>query len=420
MFSEFHCPALAVRSCPCTIPAHFKSVAVCYEAMAAWSPTLEGFRAMLRRPSVSLAEIIWRWSFGAAACVLVAFGMLKYLDTLPVSNIDLWLLRTRHPFLISQAFSHILHGSAYRLVLAAIVLASALALLWIFVAACGRGATLGPLLDYVQDRADKVRYELGVGGPLADESQPENAGGWRLRSLAGLHLLRVGLGLAACAGIVGAAILGGFVSTVTHPHPGAAFLLSFLFVMLVWLLWSSVSWFLSVASIFVVRRGRDTLAALSDAVDLCRDHFGPVIAVGTWFGLAHLVLFIIATSVVSFPLAFAGFVPGGIVLSVTLLLTLVYFAIVDTLYIGRLAGYVAILEAPPLPPPARILPPDVIPSGLASSTPLETDAVDQEELILSDTPPAGVSLPHSAPSSQSSARVDQDELIVSDSSSIQQ
>jgi hypothetical protein len=113
-------------------------------------------------------------------------------------------------------------------------------------------------------------------------------------------------------------------------------------------------------------------------------------------------------------------VPGGIVLSVTLLLTLVYFAIVDTLYIGRLAGYVAILEAPPLPPPARILPPDVIPSGLASSTPLETDAVDQEELILSDTPPAGVSLPHSAPSSQSSARVDQDELIVSDSSSIQQ
>jgi hypothetical protein len=388
--------------------------------MAAWSPTLEGFRAMFRRPSVSVAEIMWRWSFGTAACVLVAFGLVEYLDTLPVSNTDLWLLRTRHPFLISQAFSHILHGSAYRLVLAAIVMVSELALLWIFVAACGRGATLGPLLDYVQDRADKVRYELGVGGPLTIDSLSENTGGWRLRSLAGLHLLRVGLGLAACAGIVGAAILGGFVSTVTHPPPGTAFLLSFFFVLLVWMVWSSVSWFLSVASIFVVRRGRDTFAALSDAVDLCRDHLGPVMAVGTWFGLAHLVLFVIATSVISFPLAFAGFVPGGIVLSVILLLTLVYFAIVDTLYIGRLAGYVAILEAPLLPAPAPTLPPDIIPPGFASSTPLETDAVDQEELILSDTPQASASLLHSTPSSQTSAMVDQDELIVSDNSSTRQ
>ena len=57
--------------------------------MAAWSPTLEGFRTVFRRPSLPLAEVMWRWSFGAAACVLLGFGFLEYLDTLPVSNIDL-------------------------------------------------------------------------------------------------------------------------------------------------------------------------------------------------------------------------------------------------------------------------------------------------------------------------------------------
>ena len=87
----------------------------------------------------------------------------------------------------------------------------------------------------------------------------------------------------------------------------------------------------------------------------------------------------------AFPFAFFPLVPLGVVLTAVLLLTLVYFAFVDTLYIGRLAGYVAILEAPPMPPPP------VIPGTMASSIqdPVispEIAMVDQDEVILSDTP----------------------------------
>src|ERR1700756_509742 len=78
--------------------------------MANWSPTLEGFRTVFRRPSLPLAEIAWRWSFGAAAVLLIVFGFFEYLDTLPVSGVDLFLLRSRQPFMVSQALARIFGG----------------------------------------------------------------------------------------------------------------------------------------------------------------------------------------------------------------------------------------------------------------------------------------------------------------------
>ena len=150
---------------------------------------------------------------------------------------------------------------------------------------------------------------------------------------------------------------------------------------------SLISWFLSIASIFVVRQGKDTFAALSTAIDLCRERFGPVVAVGTWFGLTHLVLFLVATSVVAFPFAFFPIVPLAIVLTAVFLLTLAYFAFVDSLYIGRLAGYVAILEAPTTPPPA--VPLAIAPPGTQGPvTSSEIAMIDQDEPILSDIPMA--------------------------------
>lgn len=353
--------------------------------MSTWSPTAEGFRTMFRRPALSLAEVVWRWSFGAAACVLLGLGFLAYLDTLPVAPTDLLLLRTRHPFLIAKAFSHILHGSALRAALASIVLFTALALLWVLLASIGRSATLLSLLHYIRERVwNFVNATDTTSTPVTPELlATETAPNWRFRSLAGLHLLRAALALAAGAAAIGAVILAGFVS---DPHPGVAFFFAIAAILFLWLLWSSVSWFLSTASIFVVHQGRDTFAALSSTVDLCRERFGPVVVVGAWFGLAHLVLFLVTTSVVAFPFAFVPLVPLGVVLTAVFLLALVYFAFVDTLYIGRLAGYVAILETPPTPVPVA-LPLELSPKiEQHPSMPAELAMVDQNELILSDTP----------------------------------
>jgi hypothetical protein len=366
--------------------------------MSTWSPTAEGFRTMFRRPALSLAEVSWRWSFGAAACTLLGLGFMAYLDTLPVDRTDLLLLRTGQPVLVAKAFSHILHGSALRVALASIVLFSALALLWILLASVGRGATLVSLFGYIRERAS---YFASTADTSAAPKSSELISGdtnrnWHLRSLTGLHFLRAALALAAGAGAVGAMIVSGFVSTNSNPPPGLVFFFGTATILLLWLIWSSISWFLSTASIFVVHQGKDTFAALSSTVDLCRERFGPVLAVGTWFGLAHLVLFLIATSVVAFPFAFVPLVPLGVVLTAVFLLTLVYFALVDTLYIGRLAGYVAILEAPPSPLPAPILPAPPSIQHSAFRIQPETAMVDQDEVILSDTPNPSHGHPSSA------------------------
>lgn len=402
-------------------PAYFLDCVIFKEGMAAWSPTLEGFRTLFRRPAVALAEIAWRWSFGAAAWVLVGLCILEYLDTLPVSNFDRVLLRSHNPTLVFEALAHIFHGSIPRLVLASVVMFSALVLLWILVASFVRGVTLEAVVEYIRQRAADAQAGLpGAGGTtLPVPSSVAVAGGdatsgvWHQRSLTGLHFLRAGAALSAGASGLGGLILASFASSKTEPHPGLVAFLALAILSLVWLVWSSLCWFLSLASIFVVRQGKDTFAAVAAAVDLTRDRVGPVMAVGTWFGLAHLVLFIVASSAVTFPLAFAQILPIGYVLIAVLLLTLAYFAIVDSLYIGRLAGYVAILEAPALPRTAPVAGgwTSGVPSSQQStpSVPCENPTVDQDELILSDQP-----LAERNQLSSDNSRVDQDETILSD------
>ncbi len=112
------------------------------------SPTAEGFRAAFRRPSLTLAEITWRWTAGATAAALFVFGLFEYLDTLPVTNGELLFLRTRHPYLVGEAIAHILRGSLNRVVIAGLFAALMLAVLWIVAASVGRIATVRGLLDY--------------------------------------------------------------------------------------------------------------------------------------------------------------------------------------------------------------------------------------------------------------------------------
>lgn len=343
------------------------------------SPTAEGFRAIFRRPSLGLAEISWRWSFGFAAATLLGFSFLEYLDTLPVSKAELFLLRSRQPALISQAFAHILRGSGPRAVAALIVVGLASALAWIVAASLGRAATLRALRDYFQSQTSLPLPAAESQAPPAHPAttRPGKNG---IRSLIGLNSFRVAAALAAAVGWVGAALLAAAASPDKDPSPGSATLIFLTVVMLVGLAWTGVNWALSLASVFATE-GYDTFGALSAAIDLYRRHTGPVLAAGTWFGLAHIVAFVLATSVVAFPLALAQVLPAGIVVGGVLLVTLMYFAVVDFLHVGRLAAYLYIMEGPEsesAPSPEGTRPP--------GAGPLRSEVIDRDELILSDVP----------------------------------
>jgi hypothetical protein len=338
------------------------------------SPTLEGFRAIFHRPSFGLAEIAWRWSFGAAAGLLLAFSFFEYLDTLPVSKGDLLLLRTSQPLLFSRALLHVFRGSAFRVVETALVLTLTLSAAWIVVASLGRAATLESLLAHFRE------------SDFASMEQKEKKT-WRLRSLFGLNFLRLGSTLAAVVGCLAAVLFGGFASTPDDPAPGSALLVILTVILLVWFVWSTLNWLLSLAAIFVVADGHNTFGAIAAAVNLCRTRSGSLFAAGTWFGLAHLTAFAVASSVVAFPLAFTAILPAGVVLGGVLVVTLLYLAVADFLYVGRLAAYTAILDMPESPVLAEAASPPMPHGGTHLDPAIPSSlAVDPTELILSDVP----------------------------------
>jgi hypothetical protein len=354
--------------------------------MARVSPTLEGFRAALRRPLFTFAEISWRWTIGATSYALVLYGFFEYLNTLPVSKIDAALLASRQPALVGRAIAHIFRGSMNRAVLAALCAGLALSLFWIVAASIGRAATVRALVDYFRE---KFGIEVSDHGSERDGITEASDKTGSFLSLMGLNFLRVVLVLAALLALLGAAILVGFASSKANPELGLVFVLLLPAAVLICSIWSILSWLLALAGVFVVRDGQDAMGALFAAVDFCRDRTGAVFAVSTWTGLAHFVAFSIASTAVSLPLAFAQVVPLRLVLAVIILVTLAYFAVVDWLYIVRLAGYVCILEMPEAIVASESRQADPPAEPFTVSTPVQT-TIDLNEPILSDLPsPAG-------------------------------
>jgi hypothetical protein len=379
--------------------------------MSSPSPTLEGFRAAFRQPSLALAEIAWRWSVGATACTLLGFSCFEYLDTLSVNSGELLFLRSRQPILISRAIAHILHGSLTRVSMAALLGATALTVLWIFAASWGRGITVRALLDHFSDRLMPYSAPESAQPTARGEAsapQPSKTHGNTLdsptvrsaerrkrflpASLLALNFLRTAITLAAWLALMGVGILAGLASTDGNPQPGLAFLFFLPLAALVGGLWLILNWFLSLAALFAVRNDnhnhQDSLSAISAAVTLCRNRFGHVVAVSAWFGVAHIAAFMGASTVSSFSLGFVGVLPGRVILATLTVLALVYFAVVDWLYTARLAGYVCIAEMPDALFAAAQPLPFAPPSGgpqFRPTTPLAT-GIDREERILSDVP----------------------------------
>jgi hypothetical protein len=322
--------------------------------MARRSPTLEGFGVLFRMPALGLAEIICRWTVVAAFLAAAGFAVFEYLDSLPVTAADLFLLRTRHPLMVSRAIAHILAGSAFRFLTAFIVMTMALTFAWVLIAALGRAVCLKTLLAYFFPERD-VPLQIGP--------------------VIGLNALRAASSLAAITASFGALLLAGMASPKSDPSPGSAMLIFMALGVFIWLCWAMLNWLLSLAAIFAAADGETSLGAMVAAVDLLRHRPGAIVSASVWFGLAHGIAYVVASSAIAFPLAFIGVLPGGVVFGGVVLTTLIYFAVVDYLYVGRLAAYLFIAESPEEREPLPIPP-----------TPVQPASIDSSELILSDLP----------------------------------
>lgn len=323
------------------------------------SPTAEGVRTAFRRPLFSFAEIGWRWVFGGTAIVLLFFGLIEFLDTLPVTNGELLFLRTKQPFLVEQAITHILRGSLGRGVMSLALAALLLMVLWLIAASFGRMATVRALVDYFRR-----------------DGQSEARGDWW--TLLNLNFLRVVVLIAVGVGLAGGAMLADAVSPSNGAAPGVGFVVFMPIAALILLAGWVLNWFLSLAGMFAVRDDQDASGAISAAASFCTERTGSVFAVSVWTAMAHLVAFVIGSSAVSMLIGLAGVLPWRVIAGGIVVVTLAYFAFADWLYMARLAGYVFIAETPESQPrpPTPVTP--VYP-------PLRT-TIDRDELILSDVP----------------------------------
>jgi len=255
-----------------------------------------------------------------------------------------------------------------------------LVFLWIIAASIGRATTVRAMLDSIRAKlAGKVE---AMGVAVKNETEPiTGPSGWEaVATLGRLNFLRVSLALATIIAVLGASILAGFASSGKDPHPGLVFLLFLPLALLVGFAWFVLNWVLSLAAIFAVKNGGGPVDAISGAVSLCRDRPGAIAAVSTWTGLAHMVAFVGATTVVSIPMGLAGLLPWRLVVLAILAVTIAYFAVADWIYTARLAGYVTIIEMP-----EDLWKPAVPPTPPPPAMPIQA-SIDCDELILSDIP----------------------------------
>jgi hypothetical protein len=331
--------------------------------MVSSSPTLEGFRAAFRRPSLTLAEVAWRWTVGGVAGALFLFYCFEFLDSVTVAPRESALLRTRQPLLVARALAHILRGSLERAVFGALLAIVALAALWIVAACIGRAVTVRALLSYFRSGVDRAVF--------FDPSKTSAS----FRSLIWLSVLRVAVTLAALLAFVGAMIVAGFASPEKNPQPGLEANVFVLLAVTICGTWFVLNWLLSLAGIFAVRSGTDALGSIAEAANFARERGATVAAVSGCTGLAHLAACCVALAAIFFPLALARVAPARPMIAAMVAIGLAYCAFADWLYIARVAGYVCIMETPA-----------ALPVTVARRVPPSVDHIDRDEAILGDIP----------------------------------
>jgi hypothetical protein len=295
------------------------------------SPFRDGLRTAGRNPGLALAEITWRWAFGAGALAILSAGAARFLSTLKVTDSDLVLLRSRVPSLMAEAVAEIFRGAGGTLLAILAVILPAVAALWVAAATVGRAATL--------------RFLLPVEGKAT------------LRAIAGINFLRAALALATLLAYGGAMIVAGLAATRGEGNsPGLFLLVTLALWFVISLLSGTLNWYLSVAPLPAVRERLDTLGAVAETVRFVRRHARQFSGASTAFGLLRL-FFLGATIVLSLiPLALIGTAPGWLVTALLVLITLGYFAVADFLYIARLAAYARIGETSIQPSAVSIQP----------------------------------------------------------------
>lgn len=301
-----------------------------------------GFKRVWNDPLLFCAELAWRWTFTFAVLILSGYAILLFLNSLPVSNKDLFRLSGILPGLYLDALASIFRGSGPKIVRLAVVLLFGSCVLWLVASSWGRAVTLADLQKRNLDLPHVSRF----------------------------HLLRVVLGLISLVAYVGALMLAVSLSDRGTWHH----LPTFYFVLLVaWLIIAfvrgTIGWWLALAPF--VPEGLTLLNTLKEAADLARDRSSQFMWVNfALSGLRFLILVMAWFAAFSAIGLFAPFHEAYTWASL-FLVVIAHSLLKNWVNTWELAAYVRVIEwdgtdpnairkLPPVRPP--LLEPPVIPA----------------------------------------------------------
>lgn len=287
-------------------------------------PVTAGFSAAFRRPAVWLAEIAWRWAFAVSAWLIIAYGVLLFLGSIPVSDADMFGLSGVIPSRVIPTIIHIFAGSGPKMVRLAVALLVSLCLLSFLATSFGRVPVLRSLLSRPVGRASVLV---------------------RLNLLRAACLCVVTLAYAGCAFLI---VHSNTPQDQTRPVSGAhasdfSLLFGALACVIAWL-WARIDARLTIAGIVSLRSDRGLISSLTHSADVSLRRVKQFAWIGLVFGFIKLVLvvgaFFAAMSAFSIFAALSNamsFVAAGFVL-------VVYSALANFFNIGALAAQVHVIE----------------------------------------------------------------------------
>jgi hypothetical protein len=283
------------------------------------NPITQGIKAVWRDPALFLTEILWRWSFIIAACLLIASVGAMLLGPLHIGNAWDSASRSRDPQRMGQVvLGVLLILGAKTILIAALVVPLAIALLWSIFSALGRFVTVRRL------RAGLTSL--------------------RFRSILALQVLRGFISWFTLI-LLTAAILGETLIATHGPQPDLVlfYVMMTPTVVLIAAFWLTCNWYLSLAGIFGREEHtfRGAIRQTRQTVRLQRSDFA---GTGFVFLLVRIALLLVVVAICGLTSGMAGTAPQNY-FALLMVVLLVYLALAYFFYMSRMAAYLALAAA---------------------------------------------------------------------------
>jgi len=269
-----------------------------------------------------VAELAWRWSYGAALLLTAAFAITEYLKSLPVDRFDQMALSGILPPLVVPAIKHIFAGSGPALVRTLFVTVFALALLWWPAATAGRIAILSTF-------ATRARF----------------------RTMAALEALRLLVRLSYALAVLGAAAASWLLTRNIAETGVNGFWMVFLPLTLAASILAAIAQrYTRVAQVVSAVRGIGCADSIAQSFTLISREPAQFTWTGIIFAIARLALWAYGFGGAFFILGIVAQAPGAVLLAIFLLYLMVYSVARNAIELARTAALVRIVQWSDRPP----------------------------------------------------------------------